>query len=277
MSVVSDTGSTTIARANVLGVGIHAVNMRTAAVAIRSALEQGRKGYICVTGVHGIMESQRDQALRSIYRRAFLVVPDGMPTVWMGRNQGLYEMNRVFGPDLMSVVLQEEAFYGCTHFLYGGAPSVAEDLSRRLQARCPNARIVGTFTPPFRPLDHSERADLIQRMSSLKPDIIWVGLSTPKQENFMAEYLPVLDTTLMVGVGAAFDYHTGRIKDSPHWVKRAGLQWVHRLLQDPRRLWKRYLINNPWFVVRALQQVLGIHKYILPEAGMSPCNNTAAR
>jgi N-acetylglucosaminyldiphosphoundecaprenol N-acetyl-beta-D-mannosaminyltransferase len=250
--------------------------MRSASAAIHSALEQRCKGYICVTGVHGIMEAQRDHTLLDIYREAFLVVPDGMPMVWMGRSQGLHQMDRVFGPDLMSMLLQEEIFGGRTHFLYGGAPGVAEDLSRRLRSRCPKARIVGTYTPPFRPLNPEEGSEFIQQVSSLRPDIIWVGLSTPTQEKFMAEYLSVLDTILMVGVGAAFDYQTGRIKDSPLWVKRAGLQWVHRLFQDPRRLWKRYLLNNPWFAARAIQQVLGIHKYTLPEPQMPSCNEPAA-
>jgi N-acetylglucosaminyldiphosphoundecaprenol N-acetyl-beta-D-mannosaminyltransferase len=120
---------------------------------------------------------------------------------------------------------------------------------------------VGTYTPPFRELNADEERELAAKVRESKPDVIWVGISTPKQERFMARYLGKLDTKLMVGVGAAFDFHTGRIKDAPDWVKAAGLQWLHRLLQEPRRLARRYLINNPKFVVRVILQLMGIQRY----------------
>jgi N-acetylglucosaminyldiphosphoundecaprenol N-acetyl-beta-D-mannosaminyltransferase len=123
--------------------------------------------------------------------------------------------------------------------------------------RFPWVQIAGTFTPPFRPMTAMEEGVLETKVRSLRPDIIWVGLSTPKQERFMARYLPVLDTKLMIGVGAAFLFHTGSLQDSPKWVKHAGLQWLHRLLQEPSRLWKRYLLNNPRFIVCALLQLMG--------------------
>jgi N-acetylglucosaminyldiphosphoundecaprenol N-acetyl-beta-D-mannosaminyltransferase len=153
---------------------------------------------------------------------------------------------------------------GFTHFLYGGAPGVAEDLKRNLEVRFPGLRVVGTYTPPFRPLSMDEHFDLVQQVNSAKPDIIWVGLSTPKQERFMAEYVSKFDASLMLGVGAAFDLHTGRMIDSPEWVKKSGMQWAHRLLQDPRRLWKRYLVNNPKFLMAISAQLLGLRHYQLP-------------
>jgi N-acetylglucosaminyldiphosphoundecaprenol N-acetyl-beta-D-mannosaminyltransferase len=232
---------------------------------ITTAVLSHHKGYVCVTGVHGIMEARRDASLARIFRDAFLVVPDGMPTVWMGRSQGL-SMARVFGPDLMVAVLRERRLAEAKHYLYGGAPGVAQQLAQTLLKRHPGLQIVGTYCPPFRPLSSTEQNDLLDDVSRLQPDIIWVGLSTPKQEVFMAEYLSRLATTLMIGVGAAFDFHTGRISDSPTWAKQMGLQWLHRLVQDPRRLWRRYLLNNPPFVWNAALQLLRIRTFPLDAA-----------
>jgi N-acetylglucosaminyldiphosphoundecaprenol N-acetyl-beta-D-mannosaminyltransferase len=251
-------------RANVLGIGVDAVDMQAAVRAIASAVAAGDKGYVCATGVHGVMEARRNADMRRALAEAMLVVPDGMPTVWMGRLQGLRQMRRVFGPDLMLEIFRSSALEGCKHFLYGGAEGVASELRDALEHRFPKCHIVGIHTPPFRPLHQQEEAELRTMLSRMRPDILWVGLSTPKQELFMARYLPRLETKLMIGVGAAFDYHTGRLKDSPQWLKPLGLQWLHRLLQEPRRLWKRYLVNNPAFVSQALLQLTGIRHFDLP-------------
>jgi N-acetylglucosaminyldiphosphoundecaprenol N-acetyl-beta-D-mannosaminyltransferase len=249
--------------ANVLGVGVHAVNMAFAVKTIADAVAARSKGYVCATGVHGVMEAQRDPSLRKIFSRALLVVPDGMPTVWMGHLQGLPQMRRVFGPDLMLEVIGDTALRSCAHFLYGGDFGVAQQLEASLRRRFPRVRIAGTYAPPFRPLNEAERAELTELVDRLRPDIIWVGLSTPKQEHFMAEYSPRLNATLMIGVGAAFDFHTGRLKDSPRWMKSCGLQWLHRLCQEPVRLWKRYLVNNPSFLAQAALQVTGVRRFKL--------------
>jgi N-acetylglucosaminyldiphosphoundecaprenol N-acetyl-beta-D-mannosaminyltransferase len=248
---------------NVLGVGVHAVDMERTALLFEAQIRSGDKGYVCLTGVHGVMEAQRDPTLKSILAHALLVAPDGMPTVWMGHLQGFPAMQRVFGPDLMVDIMGRAEFRNCIHFLCGGEPGVAEKLRREMLRRFPWVQIAGTYSPPFRPLTAMEERELEGRMRSLRPDIIWVGLSTPKQERFMARYLPVLDTKLMIGVGAAFLFHTGAIEDSPKWVKRAGLQWLHRLVQEPSRLWKRYLLNNPRFVFYVLLQLLGLRHYKL--------------
>jgi N-acetylglucosaminyldiphosphoundecaprenol N-acetyl-beta-D-mannosaminyltransferase len=245
-------------RVNVLDVGIHAVDMPRTLEAIVTALDAGRKGYVCVTGVHGVMEAQRDPDLRDTLNQAFLNLPDGMPTVWVGRLRGHHGMQRVFGPDMMAEVCRLSAHRGYTHFLYGGEPGVAEELRARMTRRFPGLRIVGTHCPPFRPLDPGEEAHLERKIARLRPDVMWVGLSTPKQERFMARYSGRLDTTLMMGVGAAFDFHTGRIKDAPGWMKASGLQWAHRLAQDPRRLWKRYATHNPRFLFQIALQLSGV-------------------
>jgi len=263
------------AYANLLGVRVEALEMERTITRIYGALLKRTKGYICMVGVQGIMEAQRNPVLASVYADSMITVPDGTPTVWVGRLQGFDWMRRVTGPDLMLEVFGREQFACCSHFLLGGKEGVAEELSATLSRRFPRTRIVGTYTPPFRDLTPPEEEDLMARIHELKPDIIWVGISTPKQENFMRKYLPMLDTTLMFGVGAAFDFHTGRIKDCAEWIKRAGLQWLHRLIQDPRHLWWRYLRNNPAFVWRIALQLTGLRAF--PAASMRGANRRETR
>ena len=250
-------------RANVLGVGVHAVNLSRAADMIDVAASAGQKGYVCVTGVHGVMEAQRNPQFKTVLDRAMLVVPDGMPTVWIGRWEGYNEMGRVFGPELMLEVCRRSVSSGLKHFFYGGKAGVAEKLKHNMENWFPGICVVGTYTPPFRPLSPAERTGLQQELADLSPDIVWVGLSTPKQEQFMAEYLDSLNCKVMIGVGAAFDIHTGGVKDAPRWIKTAGLQWLHRLCQEPSRLWKRYLVNNSSFVVCTALQFAGLKRYEL--------------
>jgi N-acetylglucosaminyldiphosphoundecaprenol N-acetyl-beta-D-mannosaminyltransferase len=256
-------------RANVLGVGVHAIDLLSAAGIIESAVDEGRKGYVCTTGVHGVMEAQRDPRFRRILNEALLVTPDGTPTVWIGRIQGHSTMKRVFGPDLILEVCRRSAGTGMRHFLYGGNPGIADELAESLQRRFPGLEVVGTFTPPFRPLEPSEQLDLEKQLETARPDIVWVGLSTPKQERFMADNFRRLRCKIMIGVGAAFDIHTGHVKDAPKWVKDAGLQWAHRLCQEPRRLWKRYLVNNSAFLVAIGLQLAGLRCRPLPPSSPS--------
>jgi N-acetylglucosaminyldiphosphoundecaprenol N-acetyl-beta-D-mannosaminyltransferase len=250
-----------IERINVLGVGISVLNLKTALAAIAQAVKTKQKGYICITGVHGVMEAQDNPGFRQILNHAFLCTPDGMPMVWAGKLHGHSEMNRVYGPDLMLDVCAWSESSECRHFFCGGAEGVAEQLAGKLKARFPKLQVTGCYTPPFRPLTESEESQLSEMVRNAKPDILWVGLSTPKQEKFMAQYLLKLDVTLMVGVGAAFDFHSGRVRQAPRWIQRSGLEWFYRLCQEPRRLAGRYLKNNPLFVFRIALQLLGIKKY----------------
>lgn len=252
-----------IQRVNVLGVGIHRLNLTTALEAVAAAVAARRKGYICVTGVHGVMEAQTDASFRAILNQSFLCTPDGMPLVWVGKWRGHAEMNRVYGPDLMLTLCQWSETSGCRHFFYGGAPGVAGELARHLTERFPRLVVAGCFTPPFRPLTPAEETDLENTVRAARPDIIWVGLSTPKQEKFMAHYLPRLDCTLMIGVGAAFDFHSGRVRQCPRWLQRTGLEWFYRLCQEPRRLARRYLTNNPRFLLKIANQLAGLRRYPL--------------
>jgi N-acetylglucosaminyldiphosphoundecaprenol N-acetyl-beta-D-mannosaminyltransferase len=258
-------GPSEIPRANVLGVGVSAIDLDAAVDAFREALGAGRRSYVCVTSVHGVMEARRDATLRRVLNESLLSTPDGMPTVWVGRLQGFPSMRRVCGPDLMRAVCAASAREGYSHFFYGGKPGVAERLSAVLIEKFPGLRVVGTYCPPFGPLGDREESELSELVAMAKPDILWVGLSTPKQEHFMARHLGILDTQVMVGVGAAFDYLAGLISEPPKWVQNAGLQWTHRLLQEPTRLWRRYLVNNPLFVWQIALQMARIRRYSLRE------------
>ena len=258
-----------IERVNVLGVGVSIINLQTALGAITEAVHERRKGYICVTGVHGVMEAQTDEAFRKILNQAFLCTPDGMPMVWVGRARGHRTMGRVYGPDLMLDVCAWSEKNPCRHFFFGGAAGVAELLRERLMARFPNLQVVGCHTPPFRPLNAEEKAQLRNIVNNARPDVLWVGLSTPKQERFMAEFLPYLDVTLMIGVGAAFNFHAGLVKQAPYWMQRSGVEWFYRLCQEPRRLAGRYLRNNPLFLLKIAGQFVGLQKYRLEPTGQT--------
>jgi N-acetylglucosaminyldiphosphoundecaprenol N-acetyl-beta-D-mannosaminyltransferase len=250
-------------RVNILGVGVSAVNMEVALRETETLLDRGEKGYVCVTGVHGIMEAQSDEAFRDILNRSFLTTPDGMPTVWLGRIHGFKDMNRVYGPDYMANLCERSVARGYKHFLYGGKPGVAEELKAELTRRFPGLQIVGTYTPPFRPLNSDEENDLRSQLETSKADVLWCGLSTPKQERFISSYYDRMPVKLMVGVGAAFDLLSGNLDEAPDWMKRSGLQWLYRLIKEPRRLWRRYLLNNPKFAWLTLLQLTGLRGFRL--------------
>ncbi len=247
--------------ANVLGVNVSAIDLGRAVEMADRWIASDKRGYVCVTGVHGVMEAQADPKLQHILNHAFMNAPDGMPMSWVGRLQGFSKMDRVFGPDLMASLCQLSVERNYRNFLYGGQPGVAELLKKKLENRFPSLQIVGTYTPPFRDLTREEEEKIFGQLQTSRPHILWVGLSTPKQERFMARYIDLLQVPLLVGVGAAFDYHTGRINDCSAWVKRAGLQWLHRLLQDPRHLSKRYLKNNPAFLWKIGLQLSKLKRY----------------
>lgn len=255
---------------DILGVKVSAVNLPEAVTLAEQAIRSGKSGYVCVTGVHGVMEAQKDPLFRKILNGAVINTPDGMPMSWVGWLSGFRAMNRVYGPDFMLAMCDLSLRSGYRHFLFGGKPGVAPALESALQARFPGLNIVGTYTPPFRALTCEEEDDLFDLVRSSQPDIIWVGLSTPKQEKFMAAYAARLQVPLMVGVGAAFDIHTGQARDASDWVKRSGLQWLHRLVQEPRRLAPRYFKNNPQFLFMIGRQLArnGIEK--LKQPGRRP-------
>jgi N-acetylglucosaminyldiphosphoundecaprenol N-acetyl-beta-D-mannosaminyltransferase len=252
---------TAIPCANILGVGVSAINMEMALGTIEDWIESHEAHYVCVTGVHGVMESQRDAELRRIHNTAGMVTPDGMPLVWLSRLMGFSDVERVYGPDLMLAMCERSIERGYCHFFYGGGHGVAEQLVARLQARFPGLQVAGICSPPFRPLTPAEDRSVVERINAVQPDIVWVGLSTPKQEHWMAAHVRRLSPTVLIGVGAAFDFHAGLKRQAPRWMQKNGLEWLFRLATEPRRLWRRYLINNSWFLWLMLLRVLGRRSY----------------
>ncbi len=250
-------------RVNILGVGISAINMDIALATIEDWIAQREPHYVCVTGVHGVMECQRDHELRRIHNASGLTTPDGMPLVWLSRLKGHRHVDRVYGPDLMLALCERSVTDGYRHFFYGGAEGVPEQLAANLQRRFPGLQVVGIHSPPFRPLTLEEDKQVVQIINQAVPDIVWVGLSTPKQEQWMVTHIGRVKPPVLIGVGAAFDFLAGRKRQAPRWMQRSGLEWLFRLLTEPRRLWRRYLINNPLFVLLVLAQALGLRRHSL--------------
>jgi len=250
-------------RTNVLGVGISAINMALAVETIGRWIAGRTPHYVFITNVHTVMECQRDPALKRIHNRSGMTTPDGMPLVWLSRLHGHRHVSRVYGPDLLIAVCQESIRAGYRHFFYGGAEGVPEALAAALLRRFPGLVVAGTYSPPFRPLTPEEDEQIVAMINRARPDIVWVGLGAPKQEYWMAEHVGRLEAPVMVGVGAAFDFHSGRKKQAPRWMQRSGLEWLFRLLTEPRRLWRRYLINNPLFLWLVALQLLGLRRYPL--------------
>ena len=204
--------------------------------------------YICVTSVHGVMEARRDAAIRSILNAADIATPDGMPLVWALRSFGQRQQQRVYGPNLMLLLCEQAARLGHRIFLYGGHPETLEILRLNLLKRFPTLIIAGSYAPPFRQLTELEDQQVCQVIREAAPHLVFVGISTPKQERWMYEHRATLPRMVMIGVGAAFDFHAGRVKQAPEWMQRNGLEWLFRLTQEPTRLWRRYLLVTPGFL-----------------------------
>ena len=239
-------------RVDVLGVGVSCLTLDTTVEEVAGWVDRGEHRYVCVTGVHGVMECQRDPQLLEIHNQSGLTTPDGMPMVWSARWAGRREVSRVYGPDLMLAILPRAVERGWSSFFYGGGPATAELLADRLTSLFPGLKVAGTATPPFRPLTPREDADIVQVINDSGAQLVWVGLSTPKQERWMAEHVGKLRANALFGVGAAFDLLAGTIPQAPRWMQRSGLEWAYRLGREPRRLWRRYLRNNPAFVLKVL-------------------------
>jgi N-acetylglucosaminyldiphosphoundecaprenol N-acetyl-beta-D-mannosaminyltransferase len=245
----------------VLGVTVHAVQIPGVIAQMEEWISLSAKGqYIAVTGMHGVMEAQHDPQFRKILDAAGLVVPDGMPLVWLGRWHGFEMRRRVYGPELMVSFCEQTAAKGYRHFFYGGAPGVAENLACRFTSRFPGMVMAGTYSPPFRTLTAEEDSEVVQAIEAARTDILWIGLSTPKQERWMFEHRDQLKVPVLVGVGAAFDFHAGRTAQAPAWMGDHGLEWLFRVSHEPRRLWRRYLIYGAEFAALVLLELLGLRK-----------------
>jgi len=260
-------------RVNVLGVGISVLNLGKAIELIFNAVDQpSNLGFVTVTGVHGITESLSDPSLQQIHNKSFLSTPDGMPTVWAGQIKGYTHMSRVYGPDLMLKITEKSNTTGHRHFYFGGNTGVAEKLKTTLHKTYQSLNVVATYTPPFRPLNENEEEELLKQIIKHQPHFFWVGLSTPKQEHFMHDFLSKHEARLkeelnqgflMLGVGAAFDFHSGEVAQAPTWMQNSGLEWLFRVMQEPKRLFMRYLKGNSKFLWNVFLASTGFKRFPL--------------
>ncbi len=242
-------------RVRVVSLDTDVVDHGSAVERVARLVSAGAGGYVCFSTVHMVMEAEDSAAFAARVNSADMVVPDGMPIVWMQKLQGRTAAARVRANDLMMLLCE----YAETHDLkvgfYGGQENVIAAIGERAGRDYPKLRVVYAYSPPFRPLNAQEDADVVLDINGSAPDILFMGLGCPKQENWMAEHKSTL-RTVMLGVGASFDFFAGNVKESPAWLGRLGLEWLYRLLQEPRRLWRRYLILNPRFVWNATRQLL---------------------
>ncbi len=243
-------------RLTVLGTSVSAIDLDRALAIIEGWVIDRTSNYVCVTGAHGIIESRHDPLLHRIHNDAGIVAPDGMPVVFVARGLGIKTIGRVYGPDLMRRLTGISARKGYRQFYYGGGPGLADRLAATLKTRHPGLVVAGTLTPPFRPLSAEEDEAAIAAINGSGADILWVGLSTPKQEFWMASHVDRLNVPVLIGVGAAFDFLAGTKPQAPRWMQQTGLEWAYRLSQEPRRLWKRYARIVPLFLMLAAIQLV---------------------
>lgn len=233
---------------NVLGVPVSLMTMREAVDTITTWAAEGEPNFVCVRDVHGIMRAQEDEEFRAIHGQAGMVTPDGMPLVWISRHRGHKHVERVCGADLVAALCERSQQLGLRHYFHGGKPGVAERMADELSRRFPLLQVAGCSTPPFRALSQAEDEAATAEIAAARPHIVWVGLSTPKQEFWMRDHVGRIPGATLIGVGAAFDFFAGDVKRAPVWMQRSGIEWLHRLGSEPRRLWRRYLILAPKFV-----------------------------
>jgi N-acetylglucosaminyldiphosphoundecaprenol N-acetyl-beta-D-mannosaminyltransferase len=249
-------------RFRVLGVGISPVQIQEViGRMVTWIIERRRCHYIAVTGMHGVTEAQHDGDFKHILNSADLVVPDGMPLVWLARLRGFALRRRVYGPELMMTFCEQTAARGYRHFLYGGDAGIADRLADSLRERFPGLLIAGSHSPPFRSLTEAEDSHIVAQINESGADVLWIGLSTPKQERWMYEHRDRLCVPVLVGVGAAFDFNLGIKRQAPEWMRERGLEWLFRLLQEPRRLWRRYVLYGSEFLFSVILEQLGLRKF----------------
>ena len=245
------------ASVEVLGVPLALTDYERTIEWMDATIATGQRGYVCVAAVHTVMACQEDPELRAAVLGSDLTVPDGQPLVWAMNALGHDLSSRVYGPDLMARYCERAALTGARMFLYGGRNQGAlVQLALNLRTRYPGLNIVGGYTPPFRALTGEEEDFVLDEINRSQADVVWVGIGVPKQEKWMAAMRGRLRAPVLVGVGAAFDFHAGLVSQAPRWMQSMGLEWAYRLLQEPGRLWRRYLRYNPLFVAGFLRQWL---------------------
>jgi len=252
-----------IKRVNILGVGVSVLTLLNASRQIGSWVESRQNNCVNVCTVHTIMECQKAPELKRIVNRSGMATPDGMPLVWLCHYFGAKNVTRVYGPDLLLAVCAESIAKGYRHYFYGGAPGIPSALAENLTQRFPDLIVAGAYSPPILAVGQLEEPGTIDMINRANPDIVWVGLGTPKQDYWVARHRDLLNAPVLIAVGAAFDFLTGRIPQAPSWMQRNGLEWLFRLSKEPRRLAYRYLVYNPLFILYILAQISGLRRYPL--------------
>ena len=233
---------------DILGVHIDVTNLEKASRTIGEWIDRRQKAYVCIAPVSTIMDCQRDSSYRDVVNNSQMTTPDGMPLVWLGKLKGKKDISRTYGPDLLQTLCELSEAKGYRHYFYGGNEKTNLLLIHRLKERFPHLNIAGSWAPPFRETGEREEESVLKKINDAQPDILWVGLGSPKQDFWMAQHRDPLNVPVMIGVGAAFDFLAGVKRQAPRWIQSAGLEWLFRLGCEPRRLWKRYLIGNTLFV-----------------------------
>jgi N-acetylglucosaminyldiphosphoundecaprenol N-acetyl-beta-D-mannosaminyltransferase len=242
----------------ILGVPVAMVDYDRAIAVMDQLIDRGERGYVCAAPVHALMVAQDDAEMLAALRGSTMVVPDGMPVVWAANALGEKLHDRVYGPELMLRYSEHSAARGHRVWLYGGRDQGSlVQLALSLRRNHPGIQVVGGYSPPFRPLGDDEEETVARQINEARPDVLWVGIGVPKQEKWMARMREKLDVPVMCGVGAAFDFHAGRVSMAPGWMQERGLEWIYRTVQEPRRLLGRYLSTNPRFVAAFARQYLG--------------------
>ncbi len=245
----------------ILGTRVDATNYHNATQTVVHWAQECQSRYVCAANVHMVMEAYDDVHFRRIVNSADMVTADGMPLVWTLNKTGIREATRVYGPDLMLSVCHAAEREGVPVGLYGGEPNYLKHLVEQLLAWHPRLNIVYSFAPPFRTVDYREDEKLVRQINASGARILFVGLGCPKQERWMLEHKGRVQS-VMLGVGAAFDFHSGRVNQAPGWVQKLGMEWFYRFIQDPGRLWRRYFKHNPRFVVLLAMQLMGLRCYV---------------
>ena len=258
-----DVGTTESANSfKLLGIRVDVIQIDDAVMQMEEWIREGERcRYISVTGMHGVTEAQHDPSFKEVLNASDLVVPDGMPLVWIGRLRGFSIRRRVYGPELMLTFCSATVCKGYSHFFFGGPPGLAEKLAKTLSLRFPGLKVAGTFSPPYRPATPCEDEEIVRQINNAHPDIVWVGMSTPKQERWMRDHRERLQVPLLVGVGAAFDIHVGAKRQAPVWMREHGFEWLFRLLQEPKRLWRRYLVYGCEFLFLVFCELLHLRNF----------------
>ena len=246
---------------NIIGVGLHPMRYLAAIDLMERWILERLPRIVLFPGSDMLAACQHNPRQRAILNNADLLATDGMMLVRACRWLGAPHAERVYGPDVMLELCKRSPHAGYKHFFYGGASNVAERLVTRLQGMFPGLSVVGTYSPPYRPLSEAEMSEIIRLINDSNADVVWVGLSTPKQELWIADARNSLSAPLMLGVGAAFDFHSGAVRQAPRWLRSVGGEWLFRLCSEPRRLWRRYTLRLASFLVLLTMQLLGLRHF----------------